>query len=588
MPKKWILKDQISDNVIREFPDIPKALLQVLFNRNLKSREEIQFFLDPQYENTIYDPFLLPDMEKGIECTLDAIKNKQKLTIYADYDADAVTAAAVMIRALRALGAEVDYYIPDRFAEGYGVNAEAIKEIAKRGTKLIITVDCGVTAVDEVEVAKSLGVDVVITDHHHVPTSSAGSGLRGAGPEIIPQAVAVINQQRPDSIYPFKDLTGVGVAFKFVQGLLSRAGDLRKDIPQGFEKWLLDLVAIGTVADCQSLMGENRILVKYGLKVLAQTRWPGLKALLSVSGAAEKGFSSGTIGFQIAPRINAAGRLAHADIALKLLLTQDNLEAADLATQLENLNRKRQQLTESIMSEAREQLEGESKDKVLLFAKSPAWPKGIVGLVAGKLSEEFYRPVLIGSEDNDFTTGSARSIPGFSIIEALEYAGEHALKFGGHDAAAGFTVENSKVEAFYNTLLGFAEVKFAEANLVPSLNIDAELSDPSEFTVEFSDKIESLSPFGQGNPRPHFLFKGLKIADMRAVGNEGKHVQFVLSHSNIPARLRGIAFSKGYLAKALKIGDTIDMVGELLADEWNGNRRVQLKLIDWRKNEQNS
>src|SRR3989338_1498705 len=266
MPKKWILKDQISDNVIREFPDIPKALLQVLFNRNLKSREEIQFFLDPQYENTIYDPFLLTDMEKGIECTLVALKNKEKITIYADYDADAVTAAAVMIRGLRALGAEVDYYIPDRFAEGYGVNIGAIKEIAKRGTKLIITVDCGITSMEEVEVARELGVDVIITDHHHVP-------------DELPKAVAVINPHRKDSLYPCLDLTGVGVAFKFAEALIAaaRKQGVGAELIEGWQKWLLDLVAIGTVADCQSLMAENRILVKYGLKVLQKTRWPGLK-----------------------------------------------------------------------------------------------------------------------------------------------------------------------------------------------------------------------------------------------------------------------------------------------------------------------
>ncbi len=576
MKRKWILKESVGDDVVTKFPGLPKALLQVLFNRGLKDKESIDFFLNPVYENEIYNPMLLPDINPGVERTLEAIKNKEKITVYADYDADAVTAAAVMIRTLRALGAEIDYYIPDRFAEGYGMNVEAMREISKRGTKLVITVDCGITAAPEVEAAREVGMDVVITDHHHVP-------------DELPKAVAVINPHRKDSIYPCKDLTGVGVAFKFAQAVLKEArpyfAKASQDVPpEGYEKWLLDFVAIGTVADCQSLMSENRILVKYGLKVLQKTRWVGLKALISVSGAADKAFTTGTIGFQLAPRINAAGRLAHADLALKLLLTDDDLAAADLALQLENLNRKRQQLTESILSEAREQVEEQLKHQKILLAASSAWPKGVVGLVAGKLSEEFYRPVLVAAKDDEFATGSARSIPGFNIIEAIGYAGEHLVKFGGHEAAAGFTVANTKLHDFYQTVCGYADVKFSEDSLEPVLMIDCELSNPLEFTLEFADMVEGLAPFGQGNPRPHFLFKNLKVEDLRAVGREGKHVQLVVSHPNAAgSRLRAIAFSHGYLVKALEIGDNIDMVGEIMVDSWNGNRRLQLRLVDWQK-----
>lgn len=585
MPKRiWKLKEQAPDDFITQFSDVPEPLLQVLFHRGLKGKKDIDFFLKTPYETDIYNPDLLPDIKEGVERVLHALEKKEKITVYADYDADAVTAAAVMIRTLKALGAKVDYYIPDRFSEGYGINSEAIREIAKNSTDLIITVDCGITSVEEVEVAKQLGVDVVITDHHHVP-------------EEIPKAVAVINPHRKNSLYPFKDLTGVGVAFKFVQALLS---DVRKEssyaktsednplkiFPEGAEKWLLDFVAIGTVADCQNLLGENRIFTKYGLKVLQKTRWPGLKALISVSGVTGKDFNTGTIGFQLAPRINAAGRLAHADIALKLLLTDDSLEARNLATQLEKLNRKRQRVTETIMSEAREQIEPQIKKHKVLMAANPNWPKGIVGLVAGKLTDEFYRPTLIASQEENHATGSARSIPGFSIIEALDYAKEHTVQYGGHEAAAGFTIENEKIHDFHSTICGFADVKFSEEDLRPVLMIDHELKDSEEFTVDFADLVESLAPFGQGNPRPHFLFKNLKVENVKAVGSNGKHAQLQLSHPEANgASIRCIAFSHGYLAKALNSDDTIDMVGEVSVNEWKGYRNFQVRLVDWRKSD---
>ena len=266
MKRKWVVKKSIPDDFILQHAQYPKSLLQILYYRGLKDAHSIELFLRPPYGDVIYDPFLLPDMRAGVERVIRALESKEPITVYADYDADAVTAAAVMIRTLRAFGADVSYYIPDRFAEGYGVNAEAIKEIAKRGARLIITVDCGITAVEEVAVAGELGVDVVVTDHHHVPS-------------ILPKSVANINPHRADSIYPFRDLTGVGVAFKFVQALIKVHDQDHRVTSPGWEKWLLDLVAVGTVADCQDLLGENRIFVKYGLTVISKSRWPGVRAI---------------------------------------------------------------------------------------------------------------------------------------------------------------------------------------------------------------------------------------------------------------------------------------------------------------------
>lgn len=578
MAKKWILRDKAPEEFFAELKDLPRSLVQILYHRGLREKHSVESFLNPIYGDEVYNPDLLPDIAAGVKRAVEALEKKEQITIYADYDADAVTAAAVMIKTLNAFGAKVDYYIPDRFSEGYGVNADAIREIAKRGTKLIITVDCGVTAVEEVEVAKSLGVDVVITDHHHVP-------------EILPKTVAVINPHRSDSLYPFTDLTGVGVAFKFCQALLKATNYNEGKIKPGYEKWLLDLVAIGTVADIQDLLGENRVLVKYGLIVLQKTLWPGLKALISVARLDEKEFNTGTIGFKIAPRINAAGRLAHADAALKLLLTDDALEAGDLAINLEKLNRQRQQLTESILNEAREQVQkagsasGDRPKKILLAASS-SWPKGVVGLVAGKLAEEFYRPVLVGSTEHEYTTGSARSIPGFDLMGALNHAGPHAVRFGGHKGAAGFTVENIKLNDFFQAITEYAETTIKDGDLEPVILIDSELTDETEICLPFADSIEKLAPFGQGNPRPHFLIKSLIVREARAVGGEGKHAQIVFAHPKA-GTLRCIAFSKGFLAKNLKSGDNIDVVGELLADEWNGNRRMQIKLIDWRRNDDN-
>ena len=548
-------------------------LLGRLFeNRGLLSPEDIKNFLDPRYEKS-HDPYLLRDMDRAVQRVLSAVASGEKITIYADYDADAVTAAAVIIRYLRRSGYDkVDYYIPDRFSEGYGMNADAIKTLAARGTKLIITVDCGINAVDAVDLATYLGMDVVITDHH-----------QPIGP--LPRAAAVVNPHRSDDEYPFKDLTGVGVAFKLVQGLIKNKGDEPASpasqgggsaVPKGWEKWLLDLVAIGTVADCQSLLGENRIFVKWGLQVMAKTRWVGLKALLQESGIAGTPLDTYKIGFVIAPRINAAGRIEHANLALELLLTDSEDEAETLARKLSELNHHRQSLTAQILSEAREQILPRSSGKILLAA-SEGWPRGIVGLVAGKLAEEFFRPVLILEKGTEEAVGSARSIRGFDIVKAISRSEEILVRFGGHPMAAGFTIRNEHIEIFHRQLLEHAEEVLPEEALSPTLSYEAEI-EAKDLSDEFIETLEKFAPFGLGNARPRLRVNDLSVRSARTIGNDGKHLRLTLSPNG--STFSAVAFNQGFWAAKLPVNAKIDVVCEPQFNEWNGERKVQLKIVD--------
>lgn len=548
-------------------PPGSNLLEKFLSSRGL-SKTEAEKFLDPRYEE-LSDPFLMKDMEKGVTRIISAASAGERITIYADYDADAVTAAAVLLRFFRKCGYQnVDYYIPDRFAEGYGMNEEAARELAGKGTKLIVTVDCGINAVASVEVANQLGIDAVITDHHQV-----------IGP--LPPAVAVINPHRPDDSYPCKHLTGVGVAYKLVQALVKKGiMNQKSEIKQGWEKWLLDLVAIGTVADCQSLLDENRIIVKWGLLVLQKTQWIGLRKLMELAGIWGQEMDTYKIGFLIAPRINAAGRIEHGKTALELLLTDDEQEATNLANRLEELNRHRKALTESILSEAREQVVTQ-KQKILLAAGTN-WPKGVVGLVAGRLTEEFARPVLVLDRGSKEATGSARSIGSFNIVEAIAQSREILVKFGGHPAAAGFTLLSEHVEVFHKNLIEYAESALTSDQLTPLIYHDGEVILP-EITEAAVDSLKALAPFGQGNPRPVFLIRGLSVLKASAIGQEGKHLRLIVQDGQ--KKIGCIGFNLGYWAAKVAPTSQIDFLAEPQFNEWNGKKDLQLKLIDLKLHE---
>ncbi len=579
MKKLWKIRSEIPN----------ESVLGSLFSaRQLAREEDIKQFLDPEYSDH-HDPYLLKDMRSAVTRIEKAILKQEQITVYADYDADAVTAAAVLLRFFAAMGyAKANYYIPDRFTEGYGMNAEAVQTLFEQGTKLIITVDCGINAFESAHRASELGIDVIITDHHQLTPDPSLVGAVG-----IPTAVAVVNPHRRDDNYPFKHLTGVGVAFKLVQALVPILHSTSYKLQAGFEKWFLDLVAIGTVADCQSLLGENRILVKWGLYVLAKTRWIGLKKLMKLAGIAKSEMDTYHIGFVIAPRINAAGRMEHADTALRLLLTDDEMEAETLAQKLEALNQARQMQTERILSEAREQVMLYSNHKILLAA-GEGWHKGIVGLVAGKLTEEFARPVLVLEKSAEEATGSARSVGSFNIMEAISQSKDILVRYGGHPQAAGFTLRTEHIETFRKNLLDYAEDSLSEDDLSPVLYYDAEIN-LSQVTDEFVEFIARFEPTGIGNPKPRFKISDLIVKSVKALGNEGKHLRINVNHSS-PSREeagppepfgRGmgevmgcIGFNLGYWADKLKANDRIDIICEPQWNEWNGERKIQLKIVD--------
>jgi len=517
----------------------------------------------------LHSPFLFQDMQKAVNRIWQAIENKEKICIYGDYDADAVTANAVLQQAFRFLGVKVESYIPDRFTEGYGINLDALQKIKDQGAKIIITVDCGTNSCDAAEFCAREGIDLIITDHHEI-----------IGP--IPEAFALINPKNPSDTYPFREIVGVGVAFKLACAILqnpkSQIPNLK--IKPGIEKWLLDLVAIGTVADCHTLRGENRIFVKFGLKVLAKTKWVGLSALMAVAGVKpqEKPVDTYTLGFVIAPRVNAAGRLEHANVALELLLEEDLSRATEKAVKLEEINKRRQQLTATVVSEAKEQVT-KIQDRKILLLMGDNWPKGVVGLVAGRLAEEYYKPVIVLEKTEGLCTGSARTVGEFDILEAIKHASSHTVKFGGHKQAAGLTIKAEEFENFYGKLLEYAELNVTEESAQKVLELEAELFG-TDLTPTTYNLIASLEPFGVGNPKPKFLVSQVNIASSKTVGVDGKHSQYQLKKDN--RAIAGIAFNSAVLEKNFKVGDTVDIACELIEDTWNGRNEVKLRVIDMR------
>jgi single-stranded-DNA-specific exonuclease len=585
MQKTWNIKE-------REYP---KILDQLLANRGIdpKNAKQVEDFLNPKYAQT-HDPFLFSDMSKAVERVWKAIENKEKVYIYSDYDADAVTAAAVVYRGLKFLGLECAVYIPDRFSEGYGLNLEAFEKIKAEGTSLVITVDCGTNSTAEAEFCKANGIDLIITDHHEITGD-------------IPNAYALINPKRSGEKYPFHELTGVGVAFKFIAAIFSNRArnTLPKNsaLPEGFEKWLLDLVAIGTVADCHSLLDENRVLVSYGLQVLKKTKWSGLRALLQLAGVESQNITAKTLGFTLAPRINAAGRLEHASGAFNLLIADEPLEAAALAAALDAVNKKRQLLTEAVMSEARAQIEI-IQDRKILMVSGADWPKGVVGLVAGKLAEDYGKPVLVLERGEEFSTGSARSTPEFNIVEALIFSKEFLVKYGGHAAAAGFTVRTKHLGQLYQKLLVFADnldespesskllespesIELSKSPEAQSekkrgadiLEAEAELL-PEELSLQTAQSIEKLEPFGQGNSRPKFVLLNAELEFITPVGKEKQHAQVGAQAGG--RRFKGIAFSAAKAFSRFQPGEHVDLLFETMVDTWNGLNSLKLRVIDMR------
>jgi len=557
----WQVLPKISEEYLYHIANkskinISPLIIQLLFNRNIVTSEAIESFLaaDERLQN---DPFLLPDIDPALERISSALKIGEKIAIYGDFDADGITATTLLHQGLKSLGADVVSYIPHRGDEGYGLNNAAISYLSKQGRSLIITADCGVSAIPEVVEAKKIGMDIVVTDHHNVPSE-------------IPPAIAVIDPKRADSRYPFNDLAGVGVAYKLLQALTNT---LKSDIKV---EPFLDLLALGTVADMVSLLGENRYLVKHGLVALRKTKRLGIKELAKCAGIPISAIDTDIISWVLAPRLNAAGRLDHAGIGLNLLSTDSIEEARKLADCLERKNNERQSLTEKLFIKAKEQIAKETADSPLIMVGGHDFHSGVVGVVAGKLAEEFYRPAVVFEQGSEWTKGSARSVPEVSIIDALGECDDILHRYGGHPMAAGFTIATVKLSELRMRLTERIAAQMDLLKLEPHISIDAEVN-LSELQGNTFKMIEQLEPFGSANPYPTFLVRNIMVDDCKCVGSNGDHLKFKLSDGK--TKWDGIAFKKGKFVN--EVTPRIDIVFNLQINEWRGRTSLQLNIVDF-------
>ncbi|MCY7860322.1 single-stranded-DNA-specific exonuclease RecJ [Bacillus haynesii] len=507
-----------------------------------------------------HDPYLLKDMEKAVRRIKQAISDQEKIMIYGDYDADGVTSTTVLLQMLKKCSAQADFYIPDRFKEGYGPNEAAFRGIKESGYSLIITVDTGIAGVHEAEVAKELGIDLIITDHHE------------PGP-VLPDAYAIIHPKQPGCGYPFKELAGVGVAFKLAHAL---NGELPED--------LLDLCAIGTIADLVPLHNENREIAKRGMEQFRKTKRPGLKALAKIAGAEIHSADEETIGFQIAPRLNAVGRIEQADPAVYLLNTEDETEAEELAEDINALNKERQKIVNQMTEEAVQMIEEEGLDQPVIVAARPGWNPGVVGIVASKLVERFYRPAIVLGidEEKGIAKGSARSIKGFDLFQNLSECRDILPHFGGHPMAAGMTLNLEDVSALRERINRQAEAVLTEEDFIPVQDVDlcCRLED---ITIDSIAEMNMLAPFGTGNPKPFVLVSDVKIDDARKIGANKNHLKLVLADGE--NKLDCIGFYKGAIEEGIVPGAKISIVGELSINEWNNRKKPQLMIKDAAVNE---
>ncbi len=553
LQKTWHIKNS----------DPKSSLLQkLLANRGLKSDVEIEQFFHPDAVRDFHDPFLMEDMERAVKRIGEAIEKSQRIMIFGDYDVDGITGSAILMRTLRKLGANVSYRLPHRIEDGYGLREKFIREFSKLDVKLAITVDNGISCFNEVKLANELGIDVIITDHHTVP-------------EKIPKAYAILHPKLPHSRYPFTELTGAGVALKLAQALLTRRMHDEKARTEEITK-LLDLACMGTIADFGELKGENRYIVREGLRVLENTRWPGLSKLKESAGVKGK-IDTHDIGFLLSPRINAAGRISHPSHALQLLLHDDEHTTA-LAENLERLNRKRQGLTEELFEKAQALAEKQSSDPVIIIG-GLEFHGGIIGLLAGKLAEKYARPVIVMEERSAVFVGSCRSVPAVNIVEVLTKVKDLLANFGGHAAAAGFEITKENRGVFDERVKAGVKQSFNPGNAQAALSIECEIShdDVSEKTVEI---LQWFEPFGMGNEVPRFLCRNVSVHECGTVGADKKHLKIKARLEN-GAHLDVIGFRLGQFISSVNGNKKLDLVGELEENIWRGNKSLQLKIIDF-------
>lgn len=557
MIKTWRLKENDEEKIasIANKYGLNNIVAQRLVEYNLKD-EEIKVFLNPTRKD-FHNPFLLPDMEQAIERIIKAINNKEKIIVYGDYDADGITSTTIIKRYMKDRGIEIGTYIPNRLDEGYGLNETAIKEIANEGYNLIITVDCGITAIKETLLAKELGMDIIITDHHEVP-------------EELPNAVAVIDAKRKDSNYPFKELAGCGVAFKLIQAL-----SIKLNIAEN--EWLkyIDIACIGTISDIVPLKDENRVIAKLGLKLVSVTRNIGLKTLIEISGY--KKIDSTFISFGISPRINACGRMGHQEDALNLFLTDDPIEARKLATKLENYNKERQDIEKNIYNQALEAIEKEKNEPCVIIGKE-GWHHGVIGIVASKITDLTYKPSILVCFEGENGKGSGRSIKGFDLHEAVKNNDSYLTAFGGHSMAIGLSLNVNNFEIFKQKVQEYARNSKIE-ELKPELLIDYQITS-KDLDIEKIKQLEVLEPYGEGNTLPVIIYKNLKIDSIRAL-SEGKHLKLILLDGN--SYIDAIGFNMGDLTNQFQIGDKVDIVGNIGINQFRNTENISITLKDIRK-----
>ena len=559
MNKKWECyqnDEEKVEKISKEF-NISKLVASILTNKGLESKEEIEKFLNPTRKD-FYDPYLLPDMNIAVNRIINAIEKKEKMIIYGDYDVDGITSITVLKKFLLERGAVVDDYIPNRLDEGYGLNKDAIKKIADEKYTLMITVDCGISGIEEVDYANSLGIETIITDHHEQA-------------EILPNALAVVDAKRKDNKYPFNQLAGVGVVFKLIQAIGGRLNLEEKE----YLKYL-DLVCVGTISDIVPLVDENRVIAKLGLKLVEVTKNIGLRTLLNSMGYQK--IDSTCVSFGIAPRINACGRMGHQEEALNLFLTEDIQEAEIFTKKLNEYNRQRQEKERKIFEEALEMIKEEGDNKSCIILAGENWHHGVIGIVSSKVTEMYFKPSILICMEGDIGKGSGRSIPGFDLHEALTKCNDHIDRFGGHSMAIGISVKKDEFPKFKEQFEEYANNSNIDG-ITPVIYIDKEIS-LKNISRESIKELELLEPFGEANKMPLFLYKNLKIQSIRAL-SDGKHLKLTLKDDN--CMIDAIGFNMGALSSEYLIGNKVDVVGTLEINSFNNMHSIQINLKDIRK-----
>ena len=540
----------------------------ILINRGIVDEKAASFFLNPQLRDLV-NPSLLPDIDKAAERIRQAALTNQKVVVYGDYDVDGTAGVALLVQFFNLLNMNVTYYVPHRIKEGYGLNVNAIRQFTSDDVQLLITVDCGINAVEEINSARGAGIDIIVTDHHE------------PGPEV-PQAYAVINPKLPGSPYPFRHLSGVGVAFKLVWALAQKLSGAEKVQPEfrDFLKDALGLVGLGTIADVVPLIGENRVLAKFGLEALRNSRSPGVRALIESAGLDRMPLSSHHVSFRLAPRLNAAGRMAEASLCVELLTTDSTERARRIAAQLDESNRERQQIQSEVLCSVREKISREIDlgNEMVVVLADQNWHAGVLGIVASKVVDDYYRPTILVALDEDVGKGSGRSIPQFNLFDALTECEDKLISFGGHSQAAGIKIKHENIDAFRDALNAYAAAKLDHSTLVCSLDIEAAV-ELDDMTDELVSNIEKLAPYGEGNRPPIFCANNVRVVGSpRLVGKEDRHLTFYVRQNN--SSFRCIAMGMADLYDQCARRQDCDLAFKVKRSEHNGTSSVELEVVD--------